>query len=159
MQDKDDTTAGASSRTQKGNFVVSAALLSARGPAFEPLGAGRVIVLAVALVTTFAVNLAPATRLRVNISASMPRGIYMLTNAPLRRAAIVAFCVDGGAAALALGHRYLGPGTCPDGREPLVKNVVAIAGDIVVTMRQSVEVNGVPLAASSTLERDSEGRR
>jgi conjugative transfer signal peptidase TraF len=122
------------------------------------MSAGRVTALVVALVTTFAVNLAPATRLRVNLSGSMPRGIYVLTQAPLRRGAIVAFCMDGDASVLALGRRYLGPGTCPDGREPLVKTVVAVAGDVVLTTRQSVDVNGVELAGSGSLEADSEGR-
>jgi conjugative transfer signal peptidase TraF len=158
MQDKDDTTPGTSSPEQQQNCVCSADLLSAHGPSFERLSAGRVTVLFVSLLTALAVNFAPATNLRLNLSASMPRGIYVLTTAPLQRGAIVAFCVNREAASLALARHYLGPGTCPDGREPLVKNAVGVAADVVVTSRESVEVNGVALAASHTLERDSRGR-
>jgi conjugative transfer signal peptidase TraF len=158
MQDKDDTTAEATLPERQQNFVGTAGPLSSPGPIFEPLSAGRVAALVVSLLTALAVNFAPATNLRLNLSASMPRGIYVLTSAPLQRGAIVAFCVDREAATLAFARGYLGPGTCPDGREPLVKNAVGIAGDVVVTSQESVEVNGVVLAASCTLERDSRGR-
>ncbi|MGH7860139.1 MAG: conjugative transfer signal peptidase TraF [Candidatus Binatia bacterium] len=121
------------------------------------VGDRRVLIpLLVTLVTALAVN--AATSFRVNLSGSMPRGLYRLTADPPRRGSIVAFCLDEESAALAVERRYTGSGPCPGGGEPLVKPVAATEGDVVTTTRRSVTLNGIPLASSTTLVTDSNGR-
>jgi conjugative transfer signal peptidase TraF len=128
---------------------------------WSPTGCRRASVLIISLL---AASLWPValydTGLRVNITGSMPRGIYHL-HASLRhvtRGDTVAACPPLHAASLGLERGYLGPGTCPDSVEPLLKIVVATEGDIVVTSPAGTSVNGKLLPESQPLQVDSVGR-
>lgn len=161
MQDKDDTTGFAILANGHANFVISAravSWLSARHIGRVRLGVRQLILLVVAAVVALAVNLAPASSLRVNLGASMPRGLYRLTPASPSRGSLVSICVEPALAAVAVTRGYLSAGRCPGGAEPLLKRVVAVAGDVVTASKRSVAVNGAPIAASATLSHDSTGR-
>ena len=96
--------------------------------------------------------------LHVNLSASAPRGLYrMVAGSPTRGAWVVA-CVSPQSAALARARSYLGPGPCAGGVQPVLKPVVAVAGDVVEIGPEAVTVNGQRLPGSSTATRDSLGR-
>lgn len=96
--------------------------------------------------------------LYVNVSASAPRGLYrMVTGHPTRGAWVVA-CVSSQSAALARARGYLRPGPCPGGVQPVLKPVVAIAGDVVEIRPEAVTVNGERLPDSATAASDSLGR-
>jgi conjugative transfer signal peptidase TraF len=104
---------------------------------------------------------AGAAGLRLNTTASMPRGLWRVT--PLAGAvghgAIVSLCLPPGPLLrLALRRAYLTAGVCPGGAEPLLKPVAAIAGDIVRVTAAGIAVNGAPLPNSAALRRDSAGR-
>jgi conjugative transfer signal peptidase TraF len=95
--------------------------------------------------------------LHVNLSPSAPRGLYRtVTGTPVRGAWVVA-CVSAGAAALARARGYLWPGPCPGGVQPVLKPVVAVAGDVVELAPEAVVVNGQRLPASRSAAVDGLG--
>lgn len=99
--------------------------------------------------------------LRVNDTASMPRGLWKLSNAdaPLRCGEIVVVCLpDTVMVREAAARGYIQAGNCPNGREPLVKPVAAVPGDLVTVTPQGVAVDGQPVENTAPLVRDSAGR-
>src|SRR2546425_12365323 len=95
--------------------------------------------------------------LHVNLSPSAPRGLYRAITDPPTRGAWVAACVSLEAAAIGLARGYLWPGPCVGGVQPVLKPVVAVAGDAVELGREAVVVNGQRLPGSSSAAVDSLG--
>lgn len=120
------------------------------------------LAIAVAIFVTSAAVVVPLNvaqlGLRLNLSRSMPRGLYRMTVGPIDRGALVAFCLDPARAALGRERGYLGVGSCASGVEPLLKRVVAVVGDVLDHERDFVAVNGRRLAESATLAADPQGR-
>jgi conjugative transfer signal peptidase TraF len=105
--------------------------------------------------------LAGTAGLRVNATASMPRGIWWVEPAGTRieRDEVVSVCPRDGAAIREAARRgYIPVGACPGGCEPLVKPVAAIAGDLVSVTAHGIAVNGEPVADTAQLDKDSDGR-
>ena len=96
--------------------------------------------------------------LRVNFSESAPRGIYRAVPGTPVRGTWVAACVSADAAALGRARGYLGPGPCAGEAEPVLKPIVAVAGDIVELSPQAVVVNGDSLPGSASASVDRLGR-
>jgi conjugative transfer signal peptidase TraF len=96
--------------------------------------------------------------LHVNLTASAPRGLYRAIAEPPTRGALVVACVSPEAAALGRARGYLGPGSCPGGVEPVLKPVVAVAGDVVELRPEAVMVNGRCLPGSASATADHFGR-
>ena len=94
--------------------------------------------------------------IRVNASPSLPIGLYRIDSGPQAR--VVEFCPAEPYGALANLRRYRDAGRCPDGGTPLLKPVVARAGDEVVVAANGVTVNGAFLPNSAPRTRDSAGR-
>jgi conjugative transfer signal peptidase TraF len=99
-----------------------------------------------------------ALGLHVNLSESAPRGLYRTVAGEPTRGAWVVACVSLQSAELAHARGYLGPGPCAGGVQPVLKRVVAIAGDVVEIGPEAVTVNGQRLPDSSTAASDSLGR-
>ena len=98
---------------------------------------------------------------RVNMTPSMPLGVWRVTLPPadLRRGEVVTVCLPhGDAARLAAERGYVSAGFCPDGREPLIKPVAAVAGDLVRVTRAGVSVNGIDVDGTAPLDQDTAGR-
>jgi len=95
--------------------------------------------------------------LHVNLSPSAPRGLYHAVAGTPTRGAWVAACVSPEAAALGRARGYLGAGSCVGRVQPVIKPVVALAGDVVELGPEAVVVNGQPLPGSSSAEVDSLG--
>jgi conjugative transfer signal peptidase TraF len=94
--------------------------------------------------------------IRLNTSPSLPFGLYRVTadgSAPL-----VEFCPAEPVASLANARGYRQVGSCPDGGTPLMKPIVARAGDVVEVSAAGVRVNGQLLRNSASLSRDTAGR-
>lgn len=91
---------------------------------------------------------------RINLSASFPPGVYQVSPA----GPLAAVCLTGRAAELAAKRGYLRRGTCPAQLEPVMKRVVAGAGDVVTVSAAGVSINGQALRNSAPAARDSEGR-
>jgi conjugative transfer signal peptidase TraF len=93
---------------------------------------------------------------RINASSSLPVGLYLVT----RRsdANLVEFCPTEPFARLAIARGYRDAGSCPDGGAPLLKPVVARAGDIVELSPVGIAVNGRLLPNTEPLTRDTKKR-
>ena len=97
------------------------------------------------------------TGLRINTSYSLPLGIYVRTTDP--RARLIEFCPVEPFATESSERGYRTHGTaCPDGAVPLLKPVVAVAGDRVVLSPAGMSVNGRLLPKTAPLIRDWAGR-
>jgi conjugative transfer signal peptidase TraF len=94
--------------------------------------------------------------LRINTSPSLPVGLYHVTAD--NSASLVEFCPAEPFAALALRRGYRDPGVCADGGAPLLKPVVAKAGDLVELSALGISVNGFLLPNSEPLSKDTKGR-
>jgi conjugative transfer signal peptidase TraF len=94
--------------------------------------------------------------LRINTSPSLPMGLYVVTTD--RSANLVEFCPAEPFATLSLIRCYRDPGICRDGGAPLLKPVVAKAGDIVELSGRGISVNGLLLPNTAPLSKDTKGR-
>src|SRR5262245_57351975 len=99
-----------------------------------------------------------ALSVHLNLSASAPRGLYRTVTVEPTRGAWVVACVSPQSAALARARGYLGPGRCAGGTQPMLKPIVAVAGDVVEIGPEAVTVNGQRLPGSLTAASDSLGR-
>lgn len=112
------------------------------------LKCGTVLIL---LISVFAI-----AGLRINVTNSLPVGLYRITSDP--RASYVAFCLEGEAGRLSLERGYRPSGSCPDGGAPLLKSVVATPGDQVRLSDAGIAVNNVLLSNTAPLRHDRLGR-
>jgi conjugative transfer signal peptidase TraF len=94
--------------------------------------------------------------LRINTSPSLPVGIYVVTTDPSTN--LVEFCPAEPFAALSLIRGYRDAGSCRDGGAPLLKPVVATAGDTVELSGRGLSVNGLLLPNTAPLSKDTKGR-
>jgi conjugative transfer signal peptidase TraF len=94
--------------------------------------------------------------LRINASPSLPLGLYVTTSKP--GANLVEFCPAEPFASLALSRGYRDPGACRDGGAPLLKPVVARAGDLVDVSAAGIAVNGRLLPNTAPLHTDTKDR-
>jgi conjugative transfer signal peptidase TraF len=95
----------------------------------------------------------------LNLSPSLPLGVYRPVNAPVTRGAIVVVCLPLAIGRLARERGYLGYGPCPGHVERLGKRVAAVAGDTVETHAEGVRINGFLIPGSRPLDTDSRGRK
>ena len=106
--------------------------------------------------------LAWAAGLRVNLTGSMPIGVYQATSVASATAldpgAIVLACLPVEVARLARERGYVPRGSCPGGAGPIGKIVVAVPGDTVTVTPCGLMVNGRLLSGSQPLARDGHGR-
>src|ERR1035438_323721 len=79
--------------------------------------------------------------LRINSSPSLPVGLYVVTTDS--SASLIEFCPPEPFAALSRARAYRSAGVCGDGGAPLLKPVVAKAGDVVDFSVRGISVNGV----------------
>ena len=104
---------------------------------------------------------AHAAGLNVNVTPSMPIGLWRVTPAgrTLEKGDIVSVCLpDGDALRLALQRGYTAAGSCPGGAEPLIKPIAAIGGDSVVISETGISVNGAVVPNTAPLTADEAGR-
>jgi conjugative transfer signal peptidase TraF len=112
--------------------------------------------LSAGIVTSIVIGTAVAY-VRINVTASMPVGLWLRQSAPkvVRVGDIVVFCLPR----TALSERYVAGGFCENGLEPLFKPVAGIAGDVVaIADDSSMTVNGTALPNSAPLALDGRGR-
>lgn len=92
---------------------------------------------------------------RFNSTESLPAGLYIITTGASN---LVEFCPAKPFASLAIRRGYRRKGSCLDGALPLIKPVVAQAGDSVEFSPSGIAVNGRLLRNSAPLAADSIGR-
>lgn len=97
-------------------------------------------------------------RLYVNLTGSLPIGIYgKLAGVPERGDLVVA-CLPRAVASIALARGYVWAGNCPGKSAPIGKRVVATSGDTVTVSASGIAVNGVHIEHTMPVARDSRGR-
>lgn len=94
--------------------------------------------------------------IRISASASLPLGLYIVTTDP--KASLVEFCLEEPFGSLAVSRGYRSQGSCPDGASPLMKPVVARAGDFVRVTERGLLVNGKLLPNTASRKTDTIGR-
>lgn len=96
---------------------------------------------------------------RLNLTRSLPVGLYRMTGGPVQHGQLAAFCLeDAEFISLARDRGYLAAGSCASGLRPLLKVVSGLAGDTVELHQGLIAVNGHPLAGTAVVSRDSKGR-
>jgi conjugative transfer signal peptidase TraF len=98
---------------------------------------------------------------RINHTPSLPVGLWRITplQSPLARGEIVRFCPpDTAIMREARARGFLGRGRCAGDFEPMLKPVIAVAGDIIRLRPEGIEVNGLQIADSRRLQVDGAGR-
>ena len=98
-----------------------------------------------------------ASGLHVNLTDSLPRGIYQETQEPITRGVLVMECLPSELATLGLQRGWLMRGSCTTGAMPVLKRVVAVAGDT-VELGEYLTINGQVILGTKTLFLDSQGR-
>lgn len=98
--------------------------------------------------------------LRINTTPSEPLGLWRII--PLTRSArsgeTVFVCPPDNAAMREARQRgYLRTGLCPGGFGPLIKTVIAVAGQR-VDVTDRIAIDGVPIPRSRIIEKDGQGR-
>ncbi|WOS67312.1 MULTISPECIES: conjugative transfer signal peptidase TraF [Sinorhizobium] len=97
---------------------------------------------------------------RINLTPSEPLGLWRIValDRPAARGDLVFICPPQTVAMVQARERgYLRSGTCPGGVAPLIKTVVAVAGQH-VEIGAGVTIDGRPIAFSELVERDGNGR-
>jgi len=118
------------------------------------------IILVAALVAILAIGTALVGGYRINLTPSEPLGLWRIV--PLHRPVaiddLVFICPPETAAMRAARARgYLRSGTCPSGDAPLIKTVIAVAGQN-VEIGANVSVEGRVVSSSSLASRDGSDR-
>lgn len=119
-----------------------------------------IVVLLTGAMTMGAIAAAGAGGVRINATASMPRGLWqMRVGEPIERGEVVVVCPPNRADIRQAARRgYIPAGQCPGDYEPLVKPVAALGGDLVTVLPGGVAVDGRPVANSRPLTKDEAGR-
>jgi conjugative transfer signal peptidase TraF len=121
----------------------------------RPRTAERIITVAlVTMVGTFAI--CGVAGIRINGSPSLPVGLYLVT--AHSDANLVEFCPVGPFASFGIARGYRDAGRCSDGGVPLLKPVVARAGDSVEVSAAGLAVNGHLLPNTAPMKRDTNNR-
>lgn len=97
---------------------------------------------------------------RLNLSPSMPIGLWWITSASeLRTGDVVMACLPGDAGADAKRKGYIGAGECEGDRAPLLKPIMAVPGDVVVVTMDGIAINGDFVPGSAVMKGDTRERR
>jgi conjugative transfer signal peptidase TraF len=124
---------------------------------FSPAKIPAPLPLLLALLGIFAF-LAPRT-LRVNVTPSLPLGLYRVLDESITHGSLVEICPPPHLTSLALVRGYTGRGLCPGGARPLLKTALALPGDRLVLTRLGVFFAGTRVPSSTPRPEDSRGRR
>ena len=118
------------------------------------------------LLLGFAALFVPATLIgvagllgvRLNLTNSVPIGLYVISNSP--EASLVEFCPPEpfGTLSRERGYRERSRFGCSDGAKPLLKPVAARAGDVVAITAAGIAVDGRLVPHTAPLHFDSAGR-
>ncbi len=96
---------------------------------------------------------------RLNLTRSLPLGLYRITDGPVQRGRLASFCLqDTAFITLARERGYLAAGSCASGLRPLLKVIAGLAGDAIEMENGLIAVNGHPLGGTAIVSIDSNGR-
>jgi len=94
----------------------------------------------------------------INVSQSLPRGVYWRKNSSIAVGDIAVVCAESIASLTWITDRaYTGNGGCADGTAPLLKPVAAVGPGRIVETDSGVIINGQVIEGSKPLSWDSRG--
>ena len=104
--------------------------------------------------------------IKLNLTASMPVGVYLVQpTKALQRGSIVIACPPADAQRVGVQNGYLAPARgilpasrCDAGSAPVLKYVIALAGDVVELNDRGLEVDGQLVDAHKIVRVDRNGR-
>ena len=96
--------------------------------------------------------------IRINLTPSMPKGLYRIVDGPVQRGDIVSLCPPDPWGKLGKIRGYTGDGQCPDGSRPLLKILAGIEGDTVSIGSDGIRINGFLQDNSTAQAQDRHGR-
>jgi conjugative transfer signal peptidase TraF len=100
---------------------------------------------------------AGALGVRLNVTPSVPIGLYQVSNDPT--ASFVEFCPPSEFGPLSVEREYRGRSTsCLDHGEPLLKPIIAREGDAVEVSSEGISVNGTLIPNTVAKKTDTAGR-
>jgi len=99
-----------------------------------------------------------ARLVKINLTDSMPLGLYLVHPAAIAPGRIVVACPPAAAARLGLKNGYLLAGSCASGVAPVLKYVAATGGSRLRVNASGIAIEGRALANSSARRRDRRGR-
>ena len=114
----------------------------------------------IALVAILGLALSARSRVRINWTDSLPRGLYLVDAVPkdgVVPGQIVVACPPRSYAEIGRDHGYLISGGCPGDVAPVLKLVAARAGDILQLSSAGIKVNGTQLPGTALLAADNHG--
>ncbi len=97
--------------------------------------------------------------LRINLTPSEPRGLYLITHEPWRRGRLIILQLTPALTSDALAAGYALPGTRAGAAMPGLKRIAALPGDTVAVGPLGICVNGVLWPDSKPMTHDSTGRQ
>ncbi|TKB23172.1 conjugative transfer signal peptidase TraF [Desulfopila sp. IMCC35006] len=113
----------------------------------------------ISLVTSLVLAVLWSAGYRLNLTRSMPLGLYRITDGSIKRGRLASFCLeDVEYITLARNRGYLAAGSCASGLRPLLKVISGVAGDRLELPNGSIAVNGEILAGTAIINTDSQGR-
>ena len=96
---------------------------------------------------------------RLNMTESLPLGLYWRVDRPVGRDVYIRFCPPPTAVFVEARQRgYLHGGTCPGSYRALTKRVSGVPGDVVTQHAEGIRVNGLLLPGSAAMAVDAAGR-
>ncbi|WP_408072886.1 conjugative transfer signal peptidase TraF [Legionella pneumophila] len=118
------------------------------------------IIIAIVLISTIAAgSLFHSMGFRINLTESIPVGLYRITGAESLKNAYVIFCPDDRQTfRLAKNRGYIDHGLYCNGYGYLMKKVVAVSGDILSVTNEGVFVNQVKIPYSKPKLQDGMNR-
>lgn len=115
--------------------------------------------IAIGAVTVLALR---SAGMRINLSPSVPVGIYLAerirSDRLVHRGSLVAVCLPADVAEWGRARGYLHRGSCADGTAPVGKPVFAVAGDTVTVRATGLRLNRDAIARTQPLRTDDHAR-
>ncbi len=119
-----------------------------------PVAAIRALASALLLLVAFSL-----AGFRLNLTGSLPLGLYRAVPGPLVRGSPVLVCLPPQVATFARARGYVpSGGICPGGVLPVGKPVLALPGDTVTVTATGLRLNGILVPNSLALATDHRGR-
>lgn len=113
----------------------------------------------VLLMITLLLGSASLAGYRLNVTASLPLGLYRVTAHSIEHGGLAVFCLDSEAFInLAKERGYLSEGHCSGEIKPLGKEIFGLPGDVVSLVDGLISVNGKVVPQTRMREQDSKGR-
>ena len=97
------------------------------------------------------------SELWINLTSSIPQGIYKIKALEEKRGEAVLFCLDKKRADFAKQRGYVGYGNCPSNSSPLGKYLKGLPGDLAYIGKEGIKINGSLLSGTAPQLKDGNG--